>query len=117
MVGITPLFDASVKGHTEMVDQLLRSCCLLDLTNDVGVTSLHAACFNAHEAVVRLLLAAGASATPDDSRGRSAMDWATKPRHAAVRQILLKHVDAGAPGTQLIAVSDVSAPPRAQPWR
>jgi hypothetical protein len=32
------------------------------------------------------------------------MDWATEPRHAAVRQILQQHMDAGAPCTQLAAV-------------
>jgi hypothetical protein len=32
------------------------------------------------------------------------MDYATEPRHAAVRQILQQHMDAGAPCTQLAAV-------------
>ena len=39
-------------------------------------------------------LAAGASTTLEDSRGRSAMDWATDLRHAAVRLLLQQHMHA-----------------------
>ena len=39
-------------------------------------------------------LAAGASTTLEGSRGRSAMDWVTEPRHAAVRRLLQQHMHA-----------------------
>jgi hypothetical protein len=59
---------------------------------------------HAHEGAVRLLLAAGASTTLGHSQGRSTMDWATEPRHVALRQILQQYMDAGAPCTQLAAL-------------
>ena len=34
------------------------------------------------------------STTLEDSRGRSAMDWATEPRHAAVRRHQQQHMHA-----------------------
>jgi ankyrin repeat protein len=113
--GITPLYNASGNGHTEVVDLLIRRGSIVDLANIFAITPLHAACSDGHEGAVRLLLAAGASATLEDDHGRSAMDFATEERHAGIRQILQQHMDAGAPCTQLIAVSDGSAGPSAQP--
>jgi ankyrin repeat protein len=90
--GNTPLMDAAIMGNTEAVDLLLHRGAVVDLPNKSHHnTALHAACFKAHEGAVRLLLAAGASTTLEDSRGRSAMDFATEPRHAAVRQLLQQH--------------------------
>ena len=113
--GTTPLYNASITGHTEVVDLLIRRGCIVDLANSCGTTPLHAACSNGHGGAVRLLLAAGASATLGDDECRSAMDWAKAERHAGIRQILQQHMDAGAPCTQLIAVSDVSVGPSALP--
>ncbi len=53
-----------------------------------------AACHYENEGALRLLLAAGASTTLEDNQGRCAMDWATEPRHASVRQILQEHMRA-----------------------
>ena len=110
--GNSPLMDAASMGHTKAVDLLLRRGAVVDLPNKSHhYTALRAACFKAHEGAVRLLLAAGASTTLEDSRGRSAMDylaagasttledsrgrsamdWATDPRHAAVRRLLQQH--------------------------
>jgi hypothetical protein len=93
-------------NHTGVVNQLIRHGCLVDLMTGISHTQRE---------VVRLLLTASESTTLEDSRGLCAMDWATEPRHAAVRQIPQQHMDAGAPCTQLIAVSDGSAGPSAQP--
>ncbi len=101
---LTPPFAASVNGPTEVVDHWIRHGCIVDRNNGLGHTPLHAACCNAHEAVVNWLLATGASLTLEDSQGLSAMDYATEPRHAAVRPILQQRMDAGAPCTQLAAV-------------
>ena len=81
-------------GHTEVVDLLLSRGAVVDLPNTNHHTSLHAACFKAHEGAVRLLLTAGASTTLDDSRGCRAMDLATEPRHAAIRCLLRHHMHA-----------------------
>ncbi len=43
------------------------------------------------------------------------MDYATEERHAPIRQLLQQHTATGAPCTQLVAVSDGSAGPNAQP--
>ncbi len=84
------------------------SCCFVTAASSRLL--LHIARYKAPEGVVRLLLAAGASTTLEDHQGRSG---ATDPRHAALHQILQQHMDAGALCTQLIAVSDPSAWPRA----
>ena len=90
--GNSPLMDAASMGHTKAVDLLLRRGAVVDLPNKSHhYTALRAACFKAHEGAVRLLLAAGASTTLEDSRGCRAMDLATEPRHAAVRRLLRQH--------------------------
>ncbi len=92
--GNSPLMDATIKGHTEAVDLRLRRGAVVDLPNKNHNTALHVACHYEKEGAVRLLLAAGASTTLEDKQGHCAMDWATEPRHAAVRQILQKHMHA-----------------------
>ena len=95
---------AAEQGHRDVVALLLDREALVNAALS-GNTALHTACYFAHEGVVRLLLAAGASATLENNQGLSAIDYATAPRHAAVRQILQEHTDAGAPCTQLVAVA------------
>ena len=65
--GNTPLMDAALMGDTEAVALLLCRGAVVDLPNKKHQTALHAACFQAHEGAVRLLLAAGASTTLEDS--------------------------------------------------
>ena len=65
--GNTPLMDAALMGDTEAVALLLSRGAVVDLPNKKHQTALHAACFQAHEGAVRLLLAAGASTTLEDS--------------------------------------------------
>ena len=89
--GNTPLIDAALMGHTEVVDLLLSRGAVVDLPNTNHHTALHAACFKAHEGAVRLLLAAGASTTLETKCGCRAMDFATEPRHAAVLRLLRQH--------------------------
>ncbi len=84
----------------------------------MGKKHLHGACCNAHAGVVSLLLAAGASTTLEESDGRTAMDRATELQQAAVRHLLLHHMDAGTPCTQLAAVQpSVSLAPNTEPQR
>ena len=90
--GNTPLIDAAIMGETEAVNLLLCHGAVVDLPNgSVQCTALHFACFKGHEGAVRLLLAAGASTTLEDSRGCRPMDLATEPRHGAVRRLLRQH--------------------------
>ncbi len=84
--------DATIKGHTEAVDLLLRRGAVVDLPNKNHNTALHGACHLEKEGAVRLLLTAAASTTLVDNQGRCAMDWATEPRHAAIRQLLQQHM-------------------------
>ena len=88
VAGTSPLMYASANGHTEAVALLLRRGAVVDLLNKNGNTALHSACHFEHEGAVRLLLTAGASTTLQDNQSRCAMDWATAPRPAVVRQIL-----------------------------
>ena len=51
---------AAESGHSEAIQVLLETGAAVDLASSMGSTALHLAAFKSHEAVVRVLLAAGA---------------------------------------------------------
>lgn len=57
--GITPLYVASILGHTEIVEQLLAAGADVNKKNKAGNTPLIMASFQGHEKIVELLKAAG----------------------------------------------------------
>lgn len=61
--GRTPLHLASEKGHTEMVEFLLRHEAQLEARDEEGNSALHHAVENKHLPVTQLLLESG---TPPD---------------------------------------------------
>lgn len=58
----TPLFIAVLKGHSEMVDLLLRSGADINKALDGEITPLYIAALEDHKDIVRLLFAAGEDA-------------------------------------------------------
>jgi hypothetical protein len=66
-IGSTPLMDAIVEGHTEIVDLLLQHGAPLDDVNEVGTTSLILALMYSHDAA-RRLIDAGADLGPRDKQ-------------------------------------------------
>jgi ankyrin repeat protein len=55
--GNTPLHQACLKGHTDVVQLLLANNADVDVTNANDETPLHAACKHGHTSVVQALLA------------------------------------------------------------
>ena len=90
--GILNLHIAAITGHTAIVRNLLMARHDADLNAiDSGVrTPLHWAADYGHEAVVRLLLARGASIDIGDDAGRTALHCAAIQGHEAVVRLLLE---------------------------
>lgn len=59
--GMAALHEASLRGHVEVVEALLRGGARIELRTEGGVTALHLACSQGHTAVIRHLLRKGAS--------------------------------------------------------
>ena len=58
--GVTPLYEASGKGYTEIVKLLLNASADVNAAHTTGLTPLFWASENGHTEVVQLLLEAGA---------------------------------------------------------
>jgi uncharacterized protein len=78
--GETPLYIAALSGHREVVVALLETKAVsIDAqTESEGATALMAAAWRRHEAIVDLLLAAGADRGLVDKHGRTAADHAER---------------------------------------
>lgn len=74
--GVTPLQIASNLGFREGVEALIEAGARVDQSNAAGETPLIAAIHRRDAAMVRLLLANGASPDRNDNSGRSARDYA-----------------------------------------
>ena len=70
----TPLHTASIDGHTDIVEFLLKSGCAVDPVNIARDTPLHDAIDNGHLDVVKLLLEAGANPRKANGKGEDPYD-------------------------------------------
>jgi ankyrin repeat protein len=93
----TALMKAAQRGHVEVMNALLaRRDIAIDATDALGVTALHwAANCNKPDAMA-CLLAAGASKTLVDAKGKTALELAIMYRHAAILEVL-SHYGAALP--------------------
>jgi ankyrin repeat protein len=90
--GHTALGVAAGLGHVEVMKTLLTCKGIaLNQTNSGGIGALVLAAFNNKAEVVACLLAAGASMTVADARGRTALTTAIVKKHAAVLEVLVQH--------------------------
>ncbi|KAJ1489706.1 ankyrin repeat-containing domain protein, partial [Baffinella frigidus] len=81
----TPLYEASLRGHLEVLRLLLEAggCCLAEASAKThnGLTPLHYASFHGRHAMARLLLDNGADVTAKDIKERTAMHFASNQGH------------------------------------
>jgi uncharacterized membrane protein YgcG len=82
-VSTTALIHASLFGRTQIVDMLLARKASVDRPNSFGDTALMAAADGDNATVVRRLLKAGAQTDLRNGGGRSAMEIASRAKHAA----------------------------------
>ena len=82
--GFTPLYHASLFGHTELMALLIRSGSDITKPDLGGLTPLHIACEKGKPAAAILLLNSGADLRSRDSIGRTPLDWAREKSHQEV---------------------------------
>ena len=70
---------AAMRGHHEVVIELLRGKARVNATNHAKVTALMLAAQHGHAYIVRLLLDSGANKNMQDSTGKRAIDYAVQP--------------------------------------
>ena len=73
---VTPLADASWRGHLEAVKILVKAGAKVEAKDRLGRTPLIRAAYFGHHEVVKLLLNAGADPDVKDNEGRSALHYA-----------------------------------------
>lgn len=87
--GSTPLHEAAVRGHTHIVELLLRHGASHSLKDHEGVTPLEAAAAENKHEVVKLLVDAGAEVNIQDKDGLSPLMVASYEGHVDVVRALL----------------------------
>lgn len=96
----TPLHTASAKGHTNVVNRLLRAGAMVDKRSGLSDTPLHLASSGGHLSVVNTLLKAGAPVDASGLGDRTPLHSASEKGHISVVNALLR---AGArPNSKLI---------------
>lgn len=85
------LYDACIGGDVESVHTLLAHGASNDTANRQGATALHAATWNGHLAVMRLLIEARAGVDATNERGCTCLHIAAQAGLAACARCLLEH--------------------------
>ena len=95
--GDTPLHEAAVKNHPDIVTMLLErtenKTNLIDIQNKEGQTALHAACVKGSHEVVEILLNSGADPTILDREGDSVLYYGVRSKSIKiVNTLLIDHI-------------------------
>lgn len=86
--GYTPLHEASVNGHDNVLQELLQEKGDPNVKSNTGYTPLHSAASGGHTKCVRALLDSGADISLKDDFGRTALDTAQLCKHAEVVKLI-----------------------------
>ncbi len=89
--GMTPLYWAAVKGHTEVVTHLLGAKANVNQADRFGQRPLHMVAYNGHTDIVELLLDAGVDINPKDEKGRTPLLFAAEYGRTEVVKLLLEN--------------------------
>jgi rhodanese-related sulfurtransferase len=88
--GLTPLMRAALRGHEDLVDELLRLGADPHLRNTDGNTALWLACVSNSESVVRRLLDAGVDVDNRNDTGATALMYAASAGKDRMVELLLR---------------------------
>ncbi|RLN77406.1 hypothetical protein BBJ28_00022739 [Nothophytophthora sp. Chile5] len=88
---VAEFFRAIQEGNTEKVKRSWLSGMEVDVTDDIGRTSLHVAVENGQLGVIELLLSAGMNTNVIDAHGRSPMSIALEKQQFAIAEMLRAH--------------------------
>jgi ankyrin repeat protein len=92
--GWTPLHEACLEGHTEIVRLMLAFDADVDCPGGDGDTPLHDAVGNVHFEVVKLLLMHGASIDLVNEQGQTALEFAQEKWKESSAEFVY-HIDIG----------------------
>lgn len=90
----TPLMTATIQGHSQKVELLLKSGAKVDLVDDRRKTALHLSIQYEHPQITRLLLDSGADITLKTSDGQTIIQFLEKKSQDALAMELIRN---GAP--------------------
>jgi len=84
----TPLHKASINGHADIVELLLKHGAHVDATSWYGSTPLHYAAYNGHANVVKLLLESCADPSVENNIGKTPADLARERGHIEIANMI-----------------------------
>jgi len=84
----TPLHKASINGHADVVELLLKHGAYVNATSFYGSTPLHYAAYNGHANVVKLLLESCADPSAKNNKGETAADLARERGHTEIANMI-----------------------------
>lgn len=87
----TPLFTASLRGHTPIVEELIKANASLYQLDKEGRSALHGACAKGHIQVVKALIQAGANVNAVTYRGKIPLYYAYGNNQQKVADLLLEN--------------------------
>ncbi|XP_060080301.1 ankyrin repeat domain-containing protein 50-like [Ylistrum balloti] len=87
--GVTPLYEATFRGHTDIVEFLVNEGCDVNKTDMYGVSPLHIASMYGHLNCVILLILGGADMRLRMQHGQTALQVAMEMNHADVVEYFL----------------------------
>jgi hypothetical protein len=96
--GMTPLHEAAINGHVEIVRLLLQNGADVNSKSNIGMTTLHFAAINGHVDILHLLVENGADLEAQNNDGWRALHYAVVNSRLPIIQELISryHVDINA---------------------
>ena len=85
---LTSLHIAVSKGRIDIVDQLIKANCNIDIMDQYGFTALHYAVVKRNTDIILLLTASGACATSNSKEGSTPLDLAKALKFKDIEDIL-----------------------------